>query len=84
MIDEVVKTLDVQLQAKHLTIQVALSPMIAEGDQLHTGYLTMNVTQPPFNNPKRQAVNLTHSLPTMATTAHFGWQGPLFSPLFSG
>lgn len=38
VIDEVVKTLDVQLQAKHLTIQVALSPMIgplhADRDQL--------------------------------------------------
>jgi ABC-type transport system substrate-binding protein len=33
--------------------------LIAEGDQLHTGYVTMNVTQPPFDNLKvRQAVNM--------------------------
>jgi peptide/nickel transport system substrate-binding protein len=33
--------------------------LIAIGDQLHTGYLTMNVTQPPFDNLKvRQAVNM--------------------------
>jgi ABC-type transport system substrate-binding protein len=33
--------------------------LIAEGDQLHTGYVTMNVTQPPFDNVKvRQAVNM--------------------------
>jgi ABC-type transport system substrate-binding protein len=33
--------------------------LIAVGDQLHTGYLTMNVTQPPFDNLKvRQAVNM--------------------------
>lgn len=33
--------------------------LIAEGNQLHTGYLTMNVTQPPFDNVKvRQAVNM--------------------------
>jgi ABC-type transport system substrate-binding protein len=33
--------------------------LIAEGNQLHTGYVTMNVTQPPFDNAKvRQAVNM--------------------------
>ena len=33
--------------------------LIAEGNQLHTGYVTMNVTQPPFDNLKvRQAVNM--------------------------
>jgi oligopeptide transport system substrate-binding protein len=33
--------------------------LIAEGEQLHTGYVTMNVTKPPFDNPKvRQAVNM--------------------------
>jgi ABC-type transport system substrate-binding protein len=33
--------------------------LIAVGDQLHTGYLTMNVTMAPFDNLKvRQAVNM--------------------------
>jgi len=33
--------------------------LIAVGDQLHTGYVTMNVTQAPFDNAKvRQAVNM--------------------------
>jgi peptide/nickel transport system substrate-binding protein len=33
--------------------------LIAAGEQLHTGYVTMNVTQPPFDNVKaRQAVNM--------------------------
>ena len=33
--------------------------LIAEGDQLHTGYVTMNVNMPPFDNLKvRQAVNM--------------------------
>jgi oligopeptide transport system substrate-binding protein len=33
--------------------------LIAVGDQLHTGYVTMNVTMPPFDNVKvRQAVNM--------------------------
>jgi peptide/nickel transport system substrate-binding protein len=33
--------------------------LIAAGDQLHTGYVTMNVTAAPFDNPKvRQAVNM--------------------------
>ena len=33
--------------------------LIAEGNQLHTGYVTMNVTQAPFDNVKvRQAVNM--------------------------
>jgi ABC-type transport system substrate-binding protein len=33
--------------------------LIAVGDQLHTGYVTLNVTIPPFDNVKvRQAVNM--------------------------
>ena len=33
--------------------------LVAEGNQLHTGYVTMNVTQAPFDNLKvRQAVNM--------------------------
>ena len=33
--------------------------LIAEGEQLHTGYLTMNVTQPPLDDVKvRQAINM--------------------------
>ena len=33
--------------------------LIAEGNQLHTGYVTLNVTVPPFDNLKvRQAVNM--------------------------
>ena len=37
----------------------ASKELIAEGNQLHTGYVTMNVTQPPFDNVKvRQAVNM--------------------------
>lgn len=33
--------------------------LIAEGNQLHTGYVTMNVTQAPFDSVKvRQAVNM--------------------------
>lgn len=33
--------------------------LIAVGDQLHTGYVTMNVTAPPFDNLKvRKAVNM--------------------------
>ncbi len=33
--------------------------LVAEGNQLHTGYVTMNVTQAPFDNVKvRQAVNM--------------------------
>src|SRR5690606_37607415 len=33
--------------------------LIVEGGQLHTGYVTMNVNTPPFDNPKvRQAVNM--------------------------
>ncbi|MEL5877269.1 ABC transporter substrate-binding protein [Cereibacter sphaeroides] len=32
---------------------------VVEGGQLHTGYITMNVTQPPFDNLQvRQAVNM--------------------------
>jgi peptide/nickel transport system substrate-binding protein len=37
----------------------ASKELVAEGDQLQTGYVTMNVTQPPFDNVKvRQAVNM--------------------------
>ena len=33
--------------------------LVAAGDQLHTGYVTMNVKMPPFDNIKvRQAVNM--------------------------
>ena len=33
--------------------------LIAEGEQLHTGYVTMNVTQPPLDDVKvRQAINM--------------------------
>ena len=33
--------------------------LIIEGDLLHTGYITLNVTKPPFNNKLvRQAVNM--------------------------
>jgi len=46
-------------QFAELMADPASKPMIAEGDQLHTGYVTMNVTQPPFDNVKvRQAVNM--------------------------
>jgi ABC-type transport system substrate-binding protein len=37
----------------------AQAERVVEGGQLHTGYITMNVTQPPFHNVKvRQAVNM--------------------------
>jgi len=37
----------------------ASKALIAEGEQLHTGYVTMNVAAPPFDNVKvRQAVNM--------------------------
>jgi peptide/nickel transport system substrate-binding protein len=37
----------------------ATKDLIAVGDQLHTGYVTMNVTTKPFDNVKvRQAVNM--------------------------
>ena len=37
----------------------ASKDLIAEGNQLHTGYVTMNVTVAPFDNVKvRQAVNM--------------------------
>jgi ABC-type transport system substrate-binding protein len=37
----------------------AQAERVVEGGQLHTGYITMNVTQPPFDNVKvRQAVNM--------------------------
>ena len=46
-------------QFAELMADPAAKPLIAEGDQLHTGYVTMNVTQPPFDNVKvRQAVNM--------------------------
>ena len=46
-------------QFAELMADPANKPLIAEGDQLHTGYVTMNVTQPPFDNLKvRQAVNM--------------------------
>ncbi len=33
--------------------------LIAKGDQLQTGYITLNVTLPPLDNPKvRQAINM--------------------------
>ena len=33
--------------------------LIAEGEQLHTGYVTMNVTQPPLDDVRvRQAINM--------------------------
>lgn len=46
-------------QFAELMADPANKDLIAEGDQLHTGYVTMNVTQPPFDNVKvRQAVNM--------------------------
>ncbi len=37
----------------------AQAERVVEGGQLHTGYVTMNVTTPPFDNVKvRQAVNM--------------------------
>jgi ABC-type transport system substrate-binding protein len=37
----------------------AQAERVVEGGQLHTGYITMNVTTPPFDNVKvRQAVNM--------------------------
>ncbi|HEY8358723.1 MAG TPA: ABC transporter substrate-binding protein [Ramlibacter sp.] len=44
-------------------VQVSQDPayegLIVEGGQLQTGYVTLNVTQPPFDNVKvRQAVNM--------------------------
>ena len=37
----------------------AQAERVVQGGQLHTGYITMNVTQPPFDNPQvRQAVNM--------------------------
>ncbi len=37
----------------------AQAERVVQGGQLHTGYLTMNVTLPPFDNPAvRQAVNM--------------------------
>lgn len=46
-------------QFAELMADPANKELIAEGNQLHTGYVTMNVTQPPFDNVKvRQAVNM--------------------------
>lgn len=46
-------------QFAELMADPASKALIAEGDQLHTGYVTMNVSQPPFDNVKvRQAVNM--------------------------
>ena len=46
-------------QFAELMADPANKDLIAIGDQLQTGYVTMNVTQPPFDNPKvRQAVNM--------------------------
>ena len=46
-------------QFAELVADPANKDLIAEGEQLHTGYVTMNVTQPPFDNGKvRQAVNM--------------------------
>lgn len=46
-------------QFAELVADPANKDLIAVGDQLHTGYVTMNVTQPPFDNLKvRQAVNM--------------------------
>ena len=46
-------------QFAELMADPANKDLIAVGDQLHTGYVTMNVTQPPFDNVKvRQAVNM--------------------------
>ena len=37
----------------------AQKALVVEGGQLHTGYVTMNVTQPPFDKPEvRRAVNM--------------------------
>jgi oligopeptide transport system substrate-binding protein len=46
-------------QFTEITADPANKDLIAIGNQLHTGYVTMNVTQPPFDNLKvRQAVNM--------------------------
>jgi ABC-type transport system substrate-binding protein len=46
-------------QFAEIMADAANKELIAEGNQLHTGYVTMNVTQPPFDNVKvRQAVNM--------------------------
>ncbi len=46
-------------QFAELMADPATKDLIATGDQLHTGYVTMNVTQKPFDNVKvRQAVNM--------------------------
>jgi oligopeptide transport system substrate-binding protein len=46
-------------QFNEIVADPANKDLIAVGDQLHTGYVTMNVTQPPFDNLKvRQAVNM--------------------------
>src|SRR6185503_6179992 len=46
-------------QFTEIMADTANKDLIAVGDQLQTGYVTMNVTQPPFDNLKiRQAVNM--------------------------
>ena len=46
-------------QFAEVMAEPANKDLIAAGEQLHTGYLTMNVTSPPFDNVKvRQAVNM--------------------------
>jgi ABC-type transport system substrate-binding protein len=46
-------------QFAEIMADTANKDLIAEGNQLHTGYVTMNVTQAPFDNVKvRQAVNM--------------------------
>jgi ABC-type transport system substrate-binding protein len=46
-------------QFTEVTADPATKDLIAVGDQLHTGYVTMNVTTKPFDNVKvRQAVNM--------------------------
>ncbi|WP_198666079.1 ABC transporter substrate-binding protein [Tropicimonas sp. IMCC34043] len=42
-----------------VTADPAYKDLVIEGGQLHTGYITMNVLMPPFDNLKvRQAVNM--------------------------
>ncbi len=46
-------------QFAEIMADAANKDLVAVGEQLHTGYVTMNVTAPPFDNVKvRQAVNM--------------------------
>ncbi len=46
-------------QFAEIMADAANKELVAVGEQLHTGYVTMNVTAPPFDNVKvRQAVNM--------------------------